>query len=322
MAERRGPSPVAVEPDAGAPRWTSGRECWVFRAETPDELCGHHPDLVRSALLPGETVRYLLYSPVFDATDGPFRVGGAPGSHSVALTSRRLLISRDPHSETGRRSVRSIDLGSVGSMETGSALTLAWFVVRFAGPSGPAACSVLFSVHGLEHFRSIVRGYLAHGREERLPAALALDWPSVWTDTPAFLRSELEPLTLETERPLAVLHTAERWAGGGRRRGRPACLAAAGLLAATPCGLLWAVSEPRARPDGLSFGVNVTAVRSDRVAGASITTRTVHGETSPVLRVRAGDEPALTELEVRFDERERPSAESIVHLASSWRDGR
>jgi hypothetical protein len=260
------------------------------------------------------------YSPVFDATDGPFRVGGAPGSHSVALTSRRLLISRDPHGGTGRRSVRSIDLGSVRSMEIGSALTLAWFAVRFAGPEGPGACPVLFSPHGLDHFRSIVRGYLSHEREEG-SATLALERPGVWRDTPAFLRGEVAPLTRATDPPLAVLHTAERWARGRPPRSRPARLSAAGLLAATPLGLLWAVSEPRTRPDGLSFGVNVTAVRSDRVADASITCRAVHGTTLTVLRVRVGDEPVTTEMEVPIDERDRPSAEKLVRPATSWRSG-
>jgi len=321
MAQRQGVSPDA---DVGrSPRWTSGRECWVFRAETPDELCGHHPELIGPALAPREALQYLLYSPIFDATDGPFHVGGTPGSHSVALTSRRLLISRDPHTETGRRWVHSIDLGSVSSMEIGSALALAWFVVHFVGPAGPAACSVLFSANGLDHFRAVVRGYLAQGRPPHPPEASSLDWSSTWSEAPAFLRSELAPLARETPPPLAALPTPERWSAGGRSgRGRTACLSAAGVLAATPLGLLWAASEARTRPDGLSFGVNVTAVRRDRVADASVSTRPVHGTALPVLLVKAGEAPDATELVVPFGEHDRGSAETIVHLASAWRGGR
>jgi hypothetical protein len=320
MAQRRGSSPT---PGEALPRWTSGRECWVFRAETPEELCGYHPRLIGSALTARETILYLLYSPLFEAGDGPFQVGGAPGSHAVALTTKRLLVSRDPHSEREGRSVRSIDLGSVHSIEIGSALTLAWFVVRYAGPGGPAACPVLFSAHGLDHFRSIVRAHLDRGPRAPAPGPPALDWPGVLRETPAYLSSELAPVTRETDPPLAVLRTAERWAGERRPWGGGAvCLLAAGLLAATPLGLLWAASETRTRPDGLSFGVNVTAVRSDRVASACISSRAVHGTAVPVLRVRAGDGPAATELEVPFDERDLASAESIVHLASSWRGGR
>jgi hypothetical protein len=219
--------------------------------------------------------------------------------------------------------VPSIDLGSVHSIQIGGALTLAWFVVRFSGPQGPAARAVLFSTHGLDHFRSIVRAYLARSPSVPVPGPPALDWPGVLRETPTFLRSELAPLTRDADPPLALLRSAERWTDRRRPWGRGAlCLSAAGLLAATPLGLLWAVSEARTRPDHLSFGVNVTAVRADRVASASISSRATHGTPVSVLRVRAGDTSAATDLEVPFDEPDLASAESIAHLASSWRGGR
>jgi hypothetical protein len=217
--------------------------------------------------------------------------------------------------------VPSIDLGSVDSIEIGGALVLAWFVVRFSGPAGPAACPIVFSAHGLDHFRVVVRASLDGGPSVRAPAPPALDWPGVLRETPAFLRSELEPVTRGAEPPLAVLRTPERWARAGRRR-EAVRLSAGGLLAVTPRGLLWAASEARTRPDGLSFGVNITAVRSDRVAGASVSSRAVQGTVLPVLRVHAGDNPAGTEVEVPFDEGDLASAESIARLVSSWRGGR
>jgi hypothetical protein len=313
-------SPVASA--ARPPRWTSGRECWVFRAETPDELCGHHAELIGSALTPGETVQYLLYSPLCEARDGPFNVGGVPGSHAVALTTMRLLVSHDPHSDRGGRSVRAIDLGAVDSLEIGGALTLAWFVVRYSGPAGPASCPVLFSAHGLDHFRAIVRAYL--DRRPHAPAvdASALRWPGVLRETPAFLASELAPLTRDMDPPLEIVRTPERWTRERRPWGsRAVCLSAMGLLAATPLGLLCAASEPPTSPGGVSFGVNVTAVRSDRVASAFVSSRTVNGTAVSLLRVHAGAASGGTELEVPFDERDRASAERLAQLASSGRGG-
>jgi hypothetical protein len=316
MAERRGFSPSAGEPQADVPRWTSGRECWVFRAETPDELCGYHPRLIRSALAADEPLHYLLYSPVFDAKDGPFRVGGAPGSHAVGITTNALLVSRDPHAEEPRQSITRIALDAVSSVEIGCALALGWFVVRFAGPRGPASCPVLFAGRGIEHFRAVVRAYRRLGRGERALSEARLDWPTIWKDTPTYIRTELEPLVEETERPLAVLRTPERWMAEKRWwRERPVCASAPGLLAATSHGLLWAASEPRPKPDGLSFGVNVTVVRPERVLEAAIGSRKSVG----VLRLRAGNKEATCDLEVPFDGEEVASAEEIVHLARAWR---
>jgi hypothetical protein len=316
MAKRRGFSPSAGEPQADVPRWTSGRECWVFRAQTPDELCGYHPRLIGSALHPGEQLHYLLYSPVFDAKDGPFRVGGAPGSHAVGITASALLVSRDPHAEAPRQSITRIALDAVSFVEIGCALALGWFVVRFAGPRGPTSCPVLFGGQGMKHFRAVVRAYRRVGHEEPAESKARLDWPTVWEGTPTYIRTELEPLVEETERPLAMLRAPERWTAETRWwRERPVCASAAGLLVATSHGLLWGASEPRTTPAGLSFGVNVTVVRRERVRGAAIGSR----ESMGVLRLKAGGREASHDLEVPFGGDDVASAEEIVHLARAWR---
>jgi hypothetical protein len=316
MAKRRGFSPSAGEPQADVPRWTSGRECWVFRAETPDELCGYHPRLIGSALAPDERLHYLLYSPVFDAKDGPFRVGGGPGSHAVGITANAFLVSRDPHVEEPRQSITRIALDAVSFVEIGCALALGWFVVRFAAPRGPASCPVLFGGQGMEHFRAVVRAYRRLDREERVESKARLDWPTVWQGTPVYIRTELEPLLEKTERPVAMLRTPERWTAEKRWwRRRPVCASAAGLLVATSHGLLWAASEPRTTPDGLSFGVNVTVVRPERVRNATIGSREAMG----VLRLKAGGKEASHDLEVPFGGEDVASAEEIVHLARAWR---
>ena len=301
---------------ARIPRWTSGRECWVFRAETAEELCGYHAQLIASALAPHERLEHLLYSPRSDATDGPFRVGGAPGSHAVGITQGRLLISHDPHADSPPRSVLRIDLSVVSALELGSALTLGWFVVRFGGPQGAASCAVTFSSSGIAHFRELVRVYRHLGRRARAPRRGAFEWPSVWEVVPAYLRSELEPLTDAGEPPLAVLRSPERWTSEkGFWSTRAVCVCAAGLLVATPLGLLWAASEPSLRPGGYGFGVNVTVVPPDRVLEAAIGTRGTLG----VLRLRVGSGAAPHELEVPFDPDDVRSAETVVQLVRCWR---
>jgi hypothetical protein len=343
MAERRGSSPRVVgehggggsarsrafaarEPDSltgtleleapgRGPRWTSGREGWVFRAESPDELSGFHPPLVRSALGAEETLHYLLYSPLFEGTDGPFRVGGTAGSHSVGLTSGRLVVSHDPHAEGRPRSVTTIDLDEVSCLELGSALLFGWLVVRGGGPRGPSRHTVTFNARGMDPFRALVRAYRRLGPERGAGSEAASAGEDVWEGVPAWLRSEIEPLLEPGERPLAVVRSPERWTSQRRRwRTRPACASATGLLIATPRGLLRAASELRRRPGDLAFGVNVTVVRADRLSQAAIEARDGLG----ALRLAAGEGPGSHELEVLFDAGDAPGAERILRLVRAW----
>ena len=316
MAERRGFSPSAGTLEGNAPRWTSGRECWVFRAGAPDELFGHHPRLIASALDPGERLRYLLYSPVFDARDGPFRVGGAPCSHAVGITAKAVLVSRDPHTAEPRQTITRVDLDDIAFVEIGCALVLGWFVVRYTEGPSARSCPVLFRSQGMSQFREIVRAYLQLGRSGRGRRVGRLDWPAVWEGVPVYVRSEIEPLFEEAESPLAALRTPERWTAVKRWwRERTTCACAPGLLVATSHGLLWAASEPRPKPDGVSFGVNVTVVRPGRLRNATIASR----ESLGVLRLQVGGGAASYEIEVPFDPVDVASAEEVVRLARTWR---
>jgi hypothetical protein len=289
----------------------------VFRAEGPQQLCGYHPQLIGLAAAAGEPFQYLLYSPICDGTDGPFRVGGASGSHAVGITPRRLLVSRDPHADRPPRSVLKIDLGAVAALEIGCALALGWFVVRYAGSQGPGSCPVTFGSPGICHFREVVRAYRRLAGHAHVPSDAGLEWPAVWEGVPAYIRSEVEPLTEPPEPALAVLRSPERWTFEKRLLGtRPVCVSAPGLLVVTSRGLLHAASEPRLRPGGLRCGVNVTVVRPNRVREASIGTRGDIG----FLRLRAGEPKATHELDVPFDPADVAVAEEIVHLARAWRD--
>ena len=243
-------------------------------------------------------------------------MGGARGSHAVGITPRRLLVSRDPHGGVTRQSVIRVDLAAISTIEIGCALALGWFVVRFPQPQGPGSCSVLFNGQGMPHFQAVVRAYRGLGHAEPVGEDAGPVWSRVWEGVPVFLRTELAPLVDESDPPLAVLHTRERWKSEKRWwRTRPVCTSAASVLIATSRGLLWAASEPRARPDLSSFGVNVTVVRPDRVLDAAIGAR----GSLPVLRLRAGDRLHPCEMEVPFDGEDVASAEDIVRLTRTWR---
>jgi hypothetical protein len=317
-AREPGPRRGALELEVPrcVPRWTSGRECSVFRAGSPDELCGFHPALVRSALPPDETLHYLLYSPLVEGTEGPFHVGGTAGSHSVGLTSRRLVVSHDPHAEGRPRSVTTIDLDSVSCLELGSALLFGWLVVRRGGRRGPSRHTVTFNARGMDPFRALVRTYWGLALERGAGSEAALAGEDVWDGVPAFLRSEVEPLLEPRERPLAVLRSPERWTSEkGQWRTGPACVSATGLLIATPSGILRAASEPPRRPGDLAFGVNVTIVRAGRLAEATIEARDDLG----ALRLVAGEGRGSHEVEVLFDAGDAGEAEEIRRVVRAWR---
>ena len=198
----------------------------------------------------------------------------------------------------------------------GCALALGWFVVRLQGPDGACSRAVTFGGQGIGHFREVVRAYRRLGLEAHARRAEPLTWPAVWEGVPAYVRTELEPLVDAEEEPLASLRSPERWTSERRFWGtRSVCASAVGLLVATPRGLLWAASEPRLRPEGLTFGVNVTVVRPDRVVDAAIGTRGSVG----VLRLSSGGPPNPHEMKVPFDPEDIDSAKRIVDIVAGWR---
>ena len=300
-----------------APRWTSGRECWVFRADSPEQLCGHHPNLIRCTGLAEEAFEYLLYSPLCEGMDGPFHVAAGAGSHAVGITRTQIVVSRDPHADGLRRSVTRVPLEDVTHLEIGCALLAGWLVIHVRGSEGAESHVVPFRSQGMRHFRAVVRAFRVGSLRPGPNPGPEREWTEVWAGVPAYLRSELEPLLEEGERPLAILRSPERWTGERRLwRSRSRCDSAPGLLVATRGGLLWAASEPRTRPEGLAFGVNVTVARAERVAWAAI------GEAGGlgVLRLQVGPGPSAHELEVRFEGQDVVAAEDFVQLVHHWSD--
>ncbi|HEY7288513.1 MAG TPA: hypothetical protein VH583_01660 [Vicinamibacterales bacterium] len=235
-----------------SPRIYGGRECWVYRASSPDELCGHHPELVEQALR-GDAPDYLLYSPHRESNRGPFGLEGPSGSHAVALTSESLIVSRDQHRRSIKPSVRSIPLASILTMAIGEALTLGWLEVRYAVENTAEAEVVFFHSSGIEQFRNVVRLWL---QRQSCRVDAGSDNDSRWTSSPPYVVTQTRPLVRDL-RLLEIVNVPEAWADV---RGRSRCRAAASVMILMDSAVLLAESERPLEPGMLMFGVNVTCL--------------------------------------------------------------
>lgn len=294
------------------PRFTSGREPWVFRALRPGHLCGHHPDLISEALGDGESINYMLYSPLYEAESGLFGVRGPCGSHAVAVTSGRILVSRDTHQASAPRSVRAIPFERVRWIELGQALALGWLVIWFFSDGVLQSETVFFPASGIHHFQAAVRVFRRRGPEADSPRLPRPDWEDASRGAPPYLRPGLEPLSLEGERPLMVFQSSERWGAEGRR---PRCMCPAGLCVLSDRALLWLESERPSRPGQLVFGVNATIFDRQHLGEASSGTRADHGLSfqTLILDVR-GEQGEVIRREIPLDDLWTAEAQRAVQL--------
>lgn len=237
-----------------SPRFFSGRECWVYRANALAELCGHHPDLIDQALR-GTEPEYLLYSPLRETNRGPFGLEGPSGSHAMALTATSLIISRDPHRVDERRTVLEIPLTNVLTIALGEALTLAWLFVRFTDGRQSASEIVFFQSSGIEHFRELVRRWVRRLSPVSSHSRPAENWRCALADSPPYLTSQVGPLLDDADDAL-VVNASEAWSAGRTRT----CLSPSTLIAVTDRAVMIAESERPCRQDVLVFGVNVTCI--------------------------------------------------------------
>jgi len=298
------------------PRFTSGRECWVFSVSRPDELPGYHPELIGGLLEPGESLHYLLYTPLYEASAAPFGVRGHPGSHALAVTDTRFLLSRDPHRDGAGRSARAIPFDRVLRVELGHALVLAWMVIHFAESDRVESETVFFRSSGSHHLQAAVRAF----RSRKAPElSLHADeaWRAACARSPLYLRDDLPRIVLEGEPTLEVVRSSERWGGDGRgRRRAPRCVSPAGIAALSPRALFVAQSESPSRPGGLAFGVNATAVERAAIRRCGMETGSRSGTDVARLLVDVGDREAFERLELPFDEESACAAERLMALLS------
>lgn len=293
---------VLMRPEAELRRESNGRESWVFFAAQPSELLGVHAEQVGRALRPGEEVRYLLYSPMWEGHGGPFGIRATPASHAIAVTESRFLISRDEHVDGAPPTLLSIPFAAVLAVESGSALMLAWLVVYFVEAGAPRPAIVLYRALGRNHVTAAVRACRSAAFPELSGGrGAATTWPAVWDRVGERQREELEPLLAEAEQPLA----AAAWPAvvGRRRRGRqdrPIGIAPAGALLVSTRGLLVVGDDPTASPRSPNVGVNAVCIPFDALRAATFEDRTTNGPCVVGLRLEVDRGGANTTAEFLF----------------------
>jgi hypothetical protein len=298
-------------------RFYSGHESWVFQAHAVDELCGHHAGLVGGALRPGERPDYLLYSPLREIAAGPFGLERTRGSHAIAVTSDRFIVSRDPHRATQTPVVRDIPFSSVLAVELGEALTLGWLVVRFVADGRATSETICFQSSGIDHFRAAARAWRARADSASAPGAAPApaSAPAPEDDErapgPSYLRHQVSPLLLSGERACVALHAGEVWRPDTARR-RSACVSREISCVVTDRALVVAQSEAPPRRGTLVFAVNVTLI--DRRAIRDVAVRTERGPAPAVTSAAIVVERkgVRRQLDLALGQLPPPSAEALA----------
>ena len=286
----------------------------MFRASGPQELLGVHAERVGEALQTGERLRYLLYSPMWEGSGGPFGILAAPASHAVAVTDRRFVISRDPHADGEPPALVSIPFDAVVSVESGSALMLAWLVIRHMEGGPFHSVTVLYRALGRHHFAAAIRAYRSAtcsdvGCDHACPST----WPDTWHQIGERYREELEPLLIEGEVPLLVAV----WPAlnGGRRRRRRnglVCVVPAGALVVSTHCVFCIGDDPRAFPRSPNFGINVLCVPFNALRAASLVDKTTDGAFALALRLEIGRVGSTMIVEIPFPGESLTAVENVL----------
>ncbi len=281
-----GTGPAGRRP-SGVP--SCGREVMVFPVEGPEDLPGVHPTLIGSALRPGERLHCLLYAPIWDGEGAPFGFHGEPGSHAVAVTDDRLLVSRDAHRKRLAPSLQVIPFANVLSVEFGGSLLPGWFVVRYSDGARVAAATILYeATYGVEHFGALVRGYRAAARPVRRPPVPSpLAWPELWRRVAPRQAGRLRPVLVEGESLVAYACSAQTWGTRSSLWGKaPVCVAEEGALVVTDRGVVHVVNEPDLRPGIWSYGINVCCIPHEALRSCRVVEQVCAGV--PLQHLRLG----------------------------------
>jgi len=296
------------------PGWKSdGREPWVYRADVPGDLLGVHADLIGSALRPRETLHCLLYAPIWEGTRTPFGITARPGSHAVAITDDRILVSEDLHSPDASPVIRAIPFNRVLAVEHGHALLLGWFVVRYAEGGRLSTCPLLYRATGGHHFVAAVRAYrrLVSNAKVPDPAAPATSWHAALAAFPSDLETLLWDVLLSGERPLGVVRSKEAWSSRKRRiRRSHVCVSTPGAFIATSHGLLHVRRAAPSSPGALNFGVNVSCTPPDVAVSTAMVESSTDGPSHLLLRVTRSS--ATLEFRVPFPSGEEEAAVALA----------
>jgi hypothetical protein len=294
----------------------------VFPVEGPEDLPGIHPDLIGSALRPGERLRSLVYARIWDGHEAPFAVCGEPASHAVAVTGDRFLVARDPHRKRLTPSLRVIPFGDVFSVEFGSSLLVGWFVVRASDGEKEASASLLYeSTYGIEHFGALVREYRAAVGPARrlLVTSPPLAWSELWRRVAPRQAGRLRPVLVEEESLVAFACSSQTWGTRSSLWGKaPVCVAEEGVLVVTDHGFVHVINEPDLRPNMWSYGINVCCIPHEALRSCAIVEQMSAGVSLRCLRLELARGRVAWQLDVPFDDTYAASATRLTRMLEGW----
>jgi hypothetical protein len=306
-------------PKVEGTEWRSrGDEPFVYRADAPKDLLGVHAEVIASGLSPGESLRYLLYSPIWRGHQAPFGIRAEPASHAVAVAEDRFLVSHNPHAEGVEPTLDVIPFDKVLLVEVGTAHLLGWFSVRFVDEGKVNRLSMLFRSVGVEHFEAAVREYRMADAKDHPGGHVhnPAQWKQIWAKVPKPQAAGIEPLIAKGESALGVVQTSQSW--GIRKRlwkEVPVCQSCDGVLIPTNFGLIYAADEASVSPSMRSYGVNVSCVPRQAIAAASIRHELTRSAFSGRLRLELRRGHTAIPFELPFDER---AATRVVAMAGQF----
>jgi hypothetical protein len=300
-------------------RWGPGHEPCACRLDDPRDLPRRHAEAMTAALGPGEELRCLLYSPIWEGRWAPFGLSAQPAAHAVAVTRERLLISRDTHAQGRPAQLRVIPLSNVLYLQLGSSFCLGWFSVEFAEEGTAARESILFEAVGRGRFAEAVREC------RRAAAAAPAAGPAL--PDPAWQRDRLQAervaeLLLPGERPLAALRSSERWEE--RRwlfRRKWKCIAPEGLLLVTDGGILRVTRETYERPVRWNIGMNVVCMARQAVRSAVRADKDASGQRVRRLMLVLARQGVTTCQEASYDDDADGEADVLLDLLKPQAQG-
>jgi hypothetical protein len=255
---------------------SNGRECWIFSAAGPEELFGVHGEAIAAALPAGEPLLHLVYSPIWDATATPFGQPVQPGSHALAVTARRFLLSINPHRQGRAPRVVEIPFDRLLAVEWGDSLLSGWAALHHAAGGRPAVLAWMYrATGGRRHVAAALRAYrgispawaAAAAPRSAPPAGLA---PDPAPDLPPDLAPAVLPLLLPGEAVVGFLPAREVWQAGGWRFRQPRCLSTGGLWIASSRGLLLAERAPAEQRYALDCGTRCLALSWQDIAALTL----------------------------------------------------
>jgi len=295
----------------------TGKKPYVFRAEKLDDLPGVHADLMRKTLRHDEGMLYLLYSPISPEENGPFGLSATPGSHSVAVTKHRFVISQNQHRKGSVPTIQSIPFRRVLYVELGNAVFFGWFSIQFVADDKPSCATLFFpATTGMKHFGIAVRKYrnMTGPAYDRLSVD-TIDWADIWRHTPKTEVDHLKPLILREELPFNILRSSERWILRKRlRKSIPVYLSRNGILVSTNFGLIHATDEPCTRPEIFSFGVNASCIAFDGLKSAQLLEKSMNGRPLCFLQLKIGRGNVTVDFDIPFDGGSLKNAENLAHF--------